>query len=105
MTHLKIKNTANGEVRRIALAEMTLEALHNHASKAFGNAVEKVTFTDADGDTVTITTAEDLVFAHANAVGRELLLHAVFAAAAAPSAACVLSFPLFFSPPAPTQEI
>jgi hypothetical protein len=94
MHHMKIKNTANGEIRRIALAEVTLEGLHKHASEAFHAALEKLSFTDADGDVVTITTVEDILFAHANAVGKELLLHAVFSAAAAPSAGCV-------SPPPP----
>jgi hypothetical protein len=58
-----------------------------HAAAAFGAPLEKLTFVDADGDIVTISTLDDLASAAATATGRELLLHGVFAAAVAAGAA------------------
>jgi hypothetical protein len=116
-TSLKLKHTATGEIRRVTLPEMTLEMLHKHAAAAFGAPLEKLTFVDADGDIVTISTLDDLAYAAANATGRELLLHGVFAAAVAAAAAaahpsahaapvCVPHPPppVFRAPAAPTRS-
>ena len=60
---------------------MTLDHLHKHIESVFGVLPSRLVFVDADGDLVTVSSLEDLHFAHANKAGHELLLHATFAEA------------------------